>query len=76
MFSVPSFVCNVEPKPKIFCRFGFTAIKLRNENLIIPESMTQDFGCIVVLEIQAHSRLRNCFSGAAVQSKGKSDSSK
>ncbi|NOR79308.1 MAG: hypothetical protein GQ529_00510 [Methyloprofundus sp.] len=36
--------------------------------------MTQDFGCTVVLEMQAHSRLRNCVSGAAVLSKDKSDS--
>ncbi|NOQ17535.1 MAG: hypothetical protein GQ581_10790 [Methyloprofundus sp.] len=36
--------------------------------------MTQNFGCTVVLEKQAHSKLRNCFSGAAVQSKDKSDS--
>ncbi len=36
--------------------------------------MTQDFGCTVVPETQAHSWLRNCFSGAAVQPKGKSDS--
>ena len=36
--------------------------------------MTQDFGCTGVLETQAHSKLRNCFSGAAVQSKDKSDS--
>jgi len=47
---------------------------LRDEDLIIPESMTQDFGCTVVLETQAHSKLRNCFSGAAVESKDKSDS--
>jgi len=36
--------------------------------------MAQDFGCTVVLEIQAHSRLRNCVFGAAVLSKDKSDS--
>ena len=36
--------------------------------------MTQEFGFTVVLETQAHSRLRNCFSGSAVESKGKSDS--
>jgi hypothetical protein len=47
---------------------------LRDEDLIIPESMTQDFGCTVVLERQAHSKLRNCLSGAAVQSKDQSDS--
>ena len=47
---------------------------IRDEGLIIPESMTQDFGCSVVLEIQTHSKLRNCFSGAAVESKDKSDS--
>ncbi len=44
----------------------------RNEILIIPESMAQDFGTTVVLEKQAHSRLRNCFSGASVASKDKS----
>ncbi|NOR81786.1 MAG: hypothetical protein GQ529_13300 [Methyloprofundus sp.] len=36
--------------------------------------MTQEFCFTVVLEIQAHSRLRNCFSGAAGESKDKSDS--
>ncbi len=36
--------------------------------------MTQNFGCTVALETQAHSWLRNCFSGATVQLKGKSDS--
>ena len=36
--------------------------------------MTQGFGFTVVLETQAHSRLRNCFSGAAVESRDKSDS--
>ncbi len=46
----------------------------RDEDLIIPESMTQDFDFTVVLETQAHSRLRNCFSGAAVESKDKSGS--
>ncbi|NOQ16616.1 MAG: hypothetical protein GQ581_06115 [Methyloprofundus sp.] len=47
---------------------------LRNEDLIIPESMAQDFGCTAVLETQEHSRLRNCFSSAAVQPKDKPDS--
>ena len=36
--------------------------------------MTQDFGFTGVLEKQAHSWLRNCFSSATVESKGKSDS--
>ncbi len=36
--------------------------------------MTQDFGITAVLEKQAHSWLRNCFSSAVVESKGKSDS--
>jgi len=35
--------------------------------------MMQDFGFTGVLETQAHSRLRNCFSGAAVKPKDKSD---
>ena len=47
---------------------------LRSEDLIIPESMAQDFGFTDVLGKQAHSRLRNCFSSAAVESKDKSDS--
>ena len=38
----------------------------RDEDLIIPESMAQVFCFTAVLETQAHSRLRNCFSGAAV----------
>ena len=36
--------------------------------------MTQFFSFTGVLETQAHSRLRNCFSGATVGSKDKSDS--
>ena len=36
--------------------------------------MAQDFGFTVVLGKQAHSRLRNCFSSAAVGTKDKSDS--
>ena len=48
--------------------------KFRNEDLIILESMAQDFGFTVVLEKQAHSRLRNCFSSAAAGTKDKSDS--
>jgi len=40
----------------------------------MPESMTQDFGITDVLGKQAHSRLRNCFSSAVVESKDKSDS--
>ena len=47
---------------------------LRSESLIIPESMAQDFGFTGVLVKQAHSRLRNCFSSTAVESKDKSDS--
>jgi len=47
---------------------------LRSENLIIPESMAQGFGFTGVLGKQAHSRLRNCFSSASVESKGQSDS--
>ena len=47
---------------------------LRSENLIISESMTQDFGFTVTLGKQTHSRLRNCFSSVAVESKDKSDS--
>jgi len=49
-------------------------MSLRNESLIIPESMAQNFGFTGVLGKQAHSRLRNCFSSAAVTSKDKSDS--
>jgi len=47
---------------------------LRSEDLIIPESMVQDFGFTGVLGKQAHNRLRNCFSSAAVESKDQSDS--
>jgi len=36
--------------------------------------MAQDFGFTGVLGKQTHSRLRNCFSSAAVTSKDKSDS--
>ncbi|OQK17965.1 hypothetical protein AU255_08945 [Methyloprofundus sedimenti] len=36
--------------------------------------MAQNFGFTGVLGKQAHSRLRNWFSSAAVESKGKSDS--
>ncbi|NOQ15485.1 MAG: hypothetical protein GQ581_00325 [Methyloprofundus sp.] len=36
--------------------------------------MTQNFGFTAVLETQAHSGLRNCFSDAIVESKDKSDS--
>ena len=53
---------------------AFVASCLRSEDLIIPESMAQDFGVTVVLGKQAHSRLRNCFSSAAVGTKDKSDS--
>ena len=45
----------------------------RNEDLIIPESMAQDFGCTVMLGKQAHSRLRNCFYSMTVRSKDPSD---
>ena len=50
------------------------SLSLRNEGLIIPESMAQDFGFTGVLGKQAHSRLRNWFSSAAVKPKDKSDS--
>ena len=36
--------------------------------------MAQNFGFTVVLVKQAHSRLRNCFTSAAVGTKDKSDS--
>lgn len=36
--------------------------------------MMQYFGFTVVLEARVHSRRRNCFSGVAVKSKGKSGS--
>jgi len=36
--------------------------------------MAQDFGFTGVLGKQAHSRLRNCFSSAAVKPKDKPDS--
>ena len=52
----------------------FRVNKIRGEDLIIPESMPQDFGFTVMLEIQAHSWLRNCFFSTAVESKGKLDS--
>jgi len=47
---------------------------MRDEDLIIPECMTQGFSFTGVLGKQANSQLRNCFSGAAVESKDKSDS--
>jgi len=47
---------------------------VRNEGLIIPESMAQDFGFTGALGKQAHSRLRNWFSSAPVKPKDKSDS--
>ena len=47
---------------------------LRSEDLVIPESMTQDFGFTAAQGKQAHSRLRNYFSSAAVESKDKSGS--
>lgn len=47
---------------------------LRSENLIISESMAQNFGYTVVQGKQTHSRLRNCFSCVAVESKSKSGS--
>ncbi len=47
---------------------------LRSEDSIIPESIAQDFGFTVVLGKQAHSRLRNCISSAAMESKDKLDS--
>ena len=36
--------------------------------------MAQDFSFTGVLGKQAHSRLRNCFSSASVESKNQSDS--
>ena len=51
-----------------------TLFLLRNEDLIIPGSMTQDFGFTGMLGKQAHSKLRNCFSSATVEPKDKSDS--
>ena len=62
------------------CHFNEGAIylpllrDLRNEDLIIPESMAQYFGFTGVLGKQAHSWLRNWFSSASVKSKDKSDS--
>ncbi len=50
-----------------------TLFTLRNEDLIIPESMAQGFGFIGVLEKQAHSGLRNCFSSMPMEPKDKSD---
>ncbi|NOR81699.1 MAG: hypothetical protein GQ529_12850 [Methyloprofundus sp.] len=46
----------------------------RSEDLIKSESIAQDFGFTVVLGKQAHSKLRNYFSSAAVESKDKLDS--
>jgi len=40
-----------------------------NEGLIILESMAQDFGFTGVLGKHTHSRLRNWFSSATVESK-------
>jgi len=50
-------------------RFSFKAYSFRSEDLIIPENMGQDFGFTGVLGKQAHSKLRNCFSSASVESK-------
>ena len=47
---------------------------LRSEDLIIPESMAQDFGFTGVLGKQEHSRLRNNFSSASMESKEQSGS--
>ena len=44
----------------------------RSDNLIIPESMAQDFDFTGVLGKQAHSKLRNCFSSAPVELKDQS----
>ncbi len=44
------------------------------KDLIIPESMAQYVGFTGELGNQARSRLRNCFSSAAVESKDTSDS--
>jgi hypothetical protein len=46
----------------------------RSEDLITSGSLAQDLGFTAVLDKQAHSRLRNCFSGAVVKLKGKSKS--
>ena len=45
---------------------------LRNEDLIIPESMAQNFGCTVMLGKQVHSKLRNCFPRMTERSKNPS----
>jgi len=50
-----------------------TLFTLRNEDLIIPESMAQGFGFIGVLGKQAHSGLRNCFFSMPMEPKDKSD---
>jgi hypothetical protein len=47
---------------------------LRSEDLIKSGSLAQDLGFTAVLDKQAHSRLRNCFSGAVVEPKNKSKS--
>ncbi len=49
---------------RIFLLFTLSNNTVRNEDLIIPESMAQDFGCTVVLETQAHSWLRNYLCNA------------
>jgi len=48
---------------------AYKVFRLRDEDLIIPKSMAQGFDFTVVLETQAHSRLRNCFSSATAESK-------
>lgn len=44
---------------------------LRSEDLIIAESIMQNGGFTAIQGKQAHSRLRNCLSNAAVELKGK-----
>jgi len=46
---------------------------LRSADLIISESMAQDFGFTVVLGKQVHRRLRNRFSSATVELKDRPD---
>ena len=74
--------CNGQQKPDTFFfgRIVFPVLShipqiiVRNEDLIISESMAQNFCFTDVLGKQAHSRLRNCFYSASVEPKDKSDS--
>jgi len=59
-------VYNQEKKP-IISRYG-----LRNENLIRPENLTPNFAFTAVSGKWEHSKLRDFFSSAAVEPKGKS----